>query len=122
MTSTNTVVANAMAARNAKFIGKPPARVKQLIEQMERILEVTDANDTTDRMMSEVMSLGWDWDAARKAWRYDDSNIKADVRHACRKFMESATRGNLAKASDNLSDKSMAEDVKRMIAIAGKYA
>ena len=127
MTSANNIVRNAMAAnarvsKNAKFIGRPPARVKQLVEQMDRILEVTEPNDTTDRMMGEVLSLGWDWDDARKAWRFDDSYIKGYFEHACQKFMEVVKRNDLAKSSGNLSDKTMAEDVKRMIAIASKYA
>jgi hypothetical protein len=119
MTSTNNVVRNAMAAKNAKFIGKPPARVKQLIELREKI---PDANDMTDRIMGEVSSLGWGWDNARKAWRFDDSDIQSDVKEAFGRFMDAVRRDNLAQSVENLSNKKMAEDVKKMIAIAGKYA
>lgn len=122
MASTNPVVRNALAARNAKFIGRPPARVKQLVEGMEKILEVTDPNDTTDRMMGEVMSLGWDWDDTRRAWVYDDSFIRSYVRGACTKFMQEVTRSDLVRAIDNISDKTMASDMKSMIGLARKYA
>ena len=124
--SRNPIVAKAMnacgTARNAKFIGRPPARVKQLIEQMEKILEVTDPNDTTDRMMGEVSSLGWSWDDSRRAWVYDDTDIKTDIKWAFKKFLEAVSRNDLERAVDNISDKAMANDFKGMLRIAQKYA
>lgn len=122
-TAKNRKIANACVAKNAaRFIGRPPAKVKALVDKYLKVLDLVGVGSEADRLSAEVYATGWTYDDMRDAWVFDDSDIKADVKYAFSAFLDKVTRNDLIRTIESVQDKKVVADFKTALALAQKYA